>query len=302
MNKKRLLTAAFISVFLFSVVAGTQLVNFAKGNPYSGFTMPNYVKEGEGSPPAGTLPPTVSIVSPENNTAYASTNISLTFNVSLPKSNNYSLSLAQIYYKTSYQSSYTFVGERVIADLKPLYSLSLSINLTGVPEGHRWLEVYAVGQGRQVTREVCAMFSTIYYLGYGMTGSSIVNFTIDTKPPKVSIPSLENKTYGTSALPLNLITSEPISQSAYSLDGQENVTFAGNTTLTGLANGEHNLIVYAKDEAGNIGYSETIYFSVKESFPTAMVVALIVAVAVIGLGLLVYFKKRKHQAGMVGSN
>jgi hypothetical protein len=146
------------------------------------------------------------------------------------------------------------------------------------------------------------MFSTIYYLGYEMTGSSTVNFTIDTKPPKVSIPLLENKTYGTSTIPLNFITNEPFSQSAYSLDGQENVTIAGNTTLTGLANGEHSLTVYAKDEAGNIGFSETFYFSVEESFPTAMVVALIVAVAVIGLGLLVYFKKRTHQAGMVGSN
>jgi multisubunit Na+/H+ antiporter MnhC subunit len=85
---------------------------------------------------------------------------------------------------------------------------------------------------------------------------------------------------------------------AYSLDGKENITITKNMTLTGLANGVHDLTIYAKDKAGNIGASETIYFSVEvpEPFPTTLVVtASVASVAVIGVGLLVYFKKRKHQ-------
>jgi len=42
------------------------------------------------------------------------------------------------------------------------------------------------------------------------------------------------------------------------------------------------------------GSSDTICFSVADSFPTALVVAPIASVAVVGVGLLVYFKKRKR--------
>jgi hypothetical protein len=121
------------------------------------------------------------------------------------------------------------------------------------------------------------------------------SFIIDTILPKVSILSIENKTYSADSVPLNFTTSESISHSTYSLDGEENVTVAGNTTLTELANGEHNLTVYATDEAGNMGASETIYFTVDvpEPFPTTLVVASVITVAVYSIGLLVYFKKRQ---------
>jgi len=46
------------------------------------------------------------------------------------------------------------------------------------------------------------------------------------------------------------------------LDGQENVTIAGNTTLVGLSSGVHNVTVYACDDAGNVGSLETLTFTV----------------------------------------
>jgi hypothetical protein len=75
------------------------------------------------------------------------------------------------------------------------------------------------------------------------------------------------------------------------------VTINGNTTLTDLPNGDHNVTIYATDEFGNIGASETVYFSVEvpEPFPTLQVVAVSVAiVAVVAIGLLIYFKKRRR--------
>jgi integral membrane sensor domain MASE1 len=62
-----------------------------------------------------------------------------------------------------------------------------------------------------------------------------------------------------------------------------------------LAYGYHNVTVYATDKLGNIGASETIYFNVEKP-PTALIafVVIIVAVVSVGLGLIVYFKKRKH--------
>jgi hypothetical protein len=108
--------------------------------------------------------------------------------------------------------------------------------------------------------------------------------------------SLENRRFNSYDVPLNFGVDEPFEKASYVLDGQQNVTIAGNKTLTGLPNGDHNVTIYAIDEAGNTGVSETIYFTVDvpELFPTTLVFASVITVAVVGLGLLVYFKKRKR--------
>jgi hypothetical protein len=123
-----------------------------------------------------------------------------------------------------------------------------------------------------------------------------VTFNIDFTPPHISILSPENKAYNTSDVPLDLTVNETASQITYSLDGQENVTAAGNMTLTQLSNGAHNVTVYAADEAGNMGASETATFTVAvpEPFSVVLVVASVITVAVIGVGLLFYFKKRRR--------
>ena len=125
---------------------------------------------------------------------------------------------------------------------------------------------------------------------FGNIGSSVrVHFTIDTTLPSISILSPENKTYGTTDIPLNFTVNEPVSWMGYSLDGQANATLSGNTTLTGLSDGTHSLVVYAKDTVGNTGTSETIYFGI-EPFPTLIAAAIVIA-AVVGIALLVYFAK-----------
>ena len=79
-------------------------------------------------------------------------------------------------------------------------------------------------------------------------------------------------------------------------DGKKNVTIEGNTTLTGLANGRHNLTVYVWDEAGNVGASETVNFTTDVPFPTTLVlIASVASLVLVGVVLLVYFKKRKPQ-------
>jgi parallel beta-helix repeat protein len=120
----------------------------------------------------------------------------------------------------------------------------------------------------------------------------------DFTPPHVSMSSPENKTYTSSNVTLTFSTSEPTSKISYSLDGQDNVTITGNTTLNEVPNGSHNLTLYATDESGNTGTSEIVYFRVEIPFPTTMVVAPIASVAVVGISLLVYFKKRKRSAGI----
>ena len=127
------------------------------------------------------------------------------------------------------------------------------------------------------------------------TNEQYTPFGYGTIPPAVHVVSPENQTYASGNASLALTVNKPALWLGYSLDGQDNVTITGNTTLGGLSNGLHNVTVYAKDEFENVGASETITFNVQEPFPAVPVAAASVAtVAVVGVGLLVYFRKRNH--------
>jgi len=129
-------------------------------------------------------------------------------------------------------------------------------------------------------------------VGYGTPDPFYV---LATTPPEMSLLSPLNQTYYNSSVDLVFTQDKPVNWTSYSLDGKLNVTVAGNTTLTGLSFGLHNVTVYAEDTFGNVGASETVWFSVAEPFPVVPVAAASgVAVAVIGVALLVYFRKRKR--------
>lgn len=88
-----------------------------------------------------------------------------------------------------------------------------------------------------------------------------------------------------------------VSWVGFSLDGRNNLTITGNTTLTGLSKGAHNITVYASDTYGNIGSSQNIVFITKtEPFPTVTIVAVsgISLAVVIIVGLMVYKKFKKY--------
>lgn len=118
-------------------------------------------------------------------------------------------------------------------------------------------------------------------------------------PPVVSVVSPENKTYTANNVTLAFTLNKQASWMGYSLDGQETVAVAGNTTLTALSNGFHNITVYAKDTFENTGVSETVSFTIdvpepSAPFTTALFVAPVASVVVVGVGLLFYFTKYKH--------
>jgi len=121
-------------------------------------------------------------------------------------------------------------------------------------------------------------------IGYGTPDPSYV--PPDTVAPIISVMSPTNQTYYTTEVPLNFTVNEEVSGMSYSLDGQENVTIIGNTTLTELPNGSHYVIIYAEDVAGNVNSSGAVTFTVnKSNFPSwiplltmLIVVALLVAI------------------------
>jgi len=133
-------------------------------------------------------------------------------------------------------------------------------------------------------------------VGYGTPDPTYV---LEHVPPTISLVSPANLTYGNSTVPLIFRLEKRVSSEYYSLDGQQNVTITGNTTLTGLSNGLHNIIVYANDTCGNIGASQTAVFNVvrPEPFPTVTAIAVVSVAAVVGISvaLLVYYRKRNHR-------
>ena len=279
--KRTALVLSLIMALLFSAVAGTRLFNYAAANPY--------FIGGQTPPPEGTEPPIISIVSPKNNTVSASNNISLAFNVTGI------YMLTDIYYEVDWQEGNTSAYHLDMSTPDYLYDRSwiteffYNETLIGIPEGRHTIRIIAYAFGSYVIGQTAYVFD--------IGGSSSVYFEIDATPPKVSVLSFENRTYSTSDLPLNFTVNELFSKISYVLDGLENVTVDRNTTLTNLANGYHNVTVYATDEAGNIGASETLYFTIEvpEPFPTTLVAAASgVSAAVIGMGLLVYLRKRKR--------
>jgi hypothetical protein len=126
-------------------------------------------------------------------------------------------------------------------------------------------------------------------------------------PPKINVVAPENTTYNTSSVSLVFTVDKPVNWTGYSLNGETNVTITGNTTLnelpngtlTELPNGNYNITVYATDHFGNTAASNTIHFNidapdVPEPFPTAPVAAGITSAAVVCIGALIYFKKRRR--------
>jgi hypothetical protein len=290
-NKISPVTALAVALLTLAVV-GAEFVNLAQGDPYIG----DFKMEGTTPVPEGTKPPTITISSPANHSAYSSNNFLLNFSTAIEESNNISLSIREVYYIASWQKDKTEI-DLISLFVKNNYTWpsSFSINITDIPKGPHWIDIYAVATGfaYETRQEIEGIYDTTYYVGYEITGLSTVDFTIGSVPSILSV-SLENKTYTSASVSLNVITNESLSQASYCLDGQENVTFNGNTTLTGLTNGDHSLIIYSTDMAGIESAPKTVYFNVElsEPFPTVTVATVsAVAAVVVAAGLLVYHKK-----------
>ncbi len=284
--------AVLITLLLITGFAGTSLFNLACANPY--LVLPKYTYV---SPPEGTEAPTVSIQTPQNNTFQASSNVTIAFNVAVVKTNGDKsiIAIVKLYYEASWKPNETIISEKRITNS------ALSLSFSDIPDGHQSVTIYALGTGSYLTGTeiVDNLYKYLYYDSFNKTGSSIVYFTVDTSSPNISILPMKNATYGTD-IQLAFTANEPVLNVSYALDDAGTVTVAGNSTLSGLPVGLHNVTVYAWDAAGNVGASETVSFTVAEpeSFPTVPVVAVsaVSIIAVTAAGLLLYNRKRRKEA------
>ncbi len=122
-----------------------------------------------------------------------------------------------------------------------------------------------------------------------------LNFTV--RAPVIKVFSPENISYSSKDLSLNFTTDVPVSWVGYSLDNQDNVTFTGNSSLTGLTFGNHTLAVYANDTAGVMGVSQTVNFIIEapsEPFSSLIFVVVITVLAAViaALAIATYERSR----------
>jgi hypothetical protein len=209
------------------------------------------------------LPLKVDLTSPQN-TTYTQNTVPVTFTYYAPEEASY---------------FYELDGQERVAFSPEFKGGAYRSTISGLPDGAHNLTVTVVAGGPAIN----------------YVGNSTVAFTVDAAP-RVSVLSPENGTYDTADLPLDFGIKKPFSKVAYSLDGLANVTIAGNTTLTGLSNGVHSVVVYAWDNVDNVGTSETITFTVA-TFPISPLVAasIVASAALVCLALLIYFKKSKKK-------
>jgi hypothetical protein len=158
--KKTASASTLISALLLSLTAATVVVEEAKANPFIIFEA--------ATPIPGTIPPIITMSSPENNTAYASNSVYLSFNITKPQP------------PTDLESGITVIRYTLDSNLTGLYfcshynsrsppgipKFSYSKNLT-IPEGNHTLVVYSRGV-------ILPGNMTIYSVG----SSSTVFFTV----------------------------------------------------------------------------------------------------------------------------
>jgi len=265
--KRKALALTFISSLLASALAGTELVSLVSANP---------------------VPPTtqIEIQSPQYNETCLVNSVFLNFTV-FTHPNQWTQCIGTPSIQCYVDGKlYHQINLTELTDCQANVSFSkFSISLKELN----------VGQHNVVVTKT-AFYHLMVTAYLDNTPSKLVYFYVYSPPPRISPVSPQNQTYENADIPVNFTAHADYGEVAwmgYSLDGKNNMTITGNTTLTELAVGSHNITFYATDIYGSVGASETITFGVAEPFPTAIVAAASASVAIVGVGLLVYFKKRK---------
>jgi len=279
--KNTALVLLLICALLFSSV---ELVKMAKANAEPILWTMFYSNYDEVGQVPSTIPPSISIYSPQNNTVYSSRNITVSLYVRNAKLAGWQSSVIDVYYTLDGKSGaglyFHPINERL-----PTFDTTFNLSFVSLGEHQLTVEAY-VDVLRSAPKEVFFLetTSTVYFTVVDVTAPVILNL------------SIENKTYSQNDLSLYCAVDELTSWKGYSLDEQANVTMTKNFTPIKIASGPHTLTVYANDTSGNMGCSETVYFTLEEPFPTSFAVAsvIVVVVVLVGIGLLLYGIKRKR--------
>ncbi len=251
MNRKAFMATAA----LILAVALVQQADFAAANPIAAM----YPRDPH------TI---VQLQSPKNLTKYSTPDINLVFSVDLSSWYPSYISVYNPSYRCSIRSVEYYIDGKVNGTITKNFDLIFlsevySVALHQLSQGEHSLEV-KVETGGTYWHQVATINGTPAYGGPisapVVDSSGLVHFTVDTIPT-ISNLSIENKVYTSHKIPLSFNVNEPISQVSCTLDNSSKMYFSGNTTLS-VTEGEHSLVVYAKDTTGNLATSNMVFFTV----------------------------------------
>ena len=233
------------------------------------------------------------MASPTENAVYSNGTINVCFNVTVDGPNSINKDLSVNTYQGDWINDSVWCPSRIYQTIQ-FYPYNFSIR--GIPFGEHSLNFTAHVRGDFALANYSARF-------YSLEKTISVKFSMHSNPI-LTFLSFQNANSTTSSFPLNFTVDHPVTQMAYCLDGQEKVPLSGNTTLTGLPNGMHNVTVYATDEFGYTGASDTLFFNVNTpEFPVAPLDAasmIAIAAIVAAIGVLVF--RRKHGKAALTAN
>lgn len=283
MQKSHVLTITVLCILL--LVFGVTQSLLVMANPQ--------INDEDPGPDSLTKPPSIKVTEPANNSLNANDEIKINCVVSVGESlTNVKYSrLTDVYYVVDWQPNetviyrnYAIYGKDPIENIK---TVPFSCTLRNVPQGTHNLTISALEWGSFIN-------------GNSLRSVTSVFFTVDTIAPSIQIKSIENRTYTSTDIPLSITTDDPAAELSYVLDNNR-VAIQGNTTLTGLTYGSHNLTVYARDKAGNTG-SSGIIFTINESSDNFLTYSIVVVVAsliaMVCIAAVWYIKKSKSHNSM----
>jgi hypothetical protein len=211
----------------------------------------------------------------------------------------------------SYSTHYLYLAD-VVTTLQPENRMETYAIDEGTPTAVSWQGAVMIDKGSTIYPPTFQIILALPYLADGFHTISInsgepytaatrlgdywfsqrtINFTIDTTSIAIIDLSVNNQTYSSAEnITLNCVTNKTAAWTGYRIDGNQTITFKGNTTLPALADGWHTLKVYANDTAGHMA-TKLVYFNVAPLWPYATF-ALSAVFAATGL-ILVLRRRRK---------
>jgi len=215
------------------------------------------------------ITPTITLNSPCQACVYLTNNVTLDYNISLYTHTiigGYLETIDPLYYQIDAQTpvslSATYVPPYTQQDTPSMVYAIGNYSLPSLPDGVHNLTIFGTANQKPLTP------ADSFGGSYNENISKTVSFTIDATPPIISDLSIGNTSYSSTQIPLSFMVSKTTSWMGYSLDNRANITVNGNVTLTDLAEGYHNLVVYANDTFGNMGKSDAVFFNVTLPAPT----------------------------------
>src|SRR3989304_6982177 len=184
MSNRTFMAAVIILAFLISIVAGMQSVEVAKANPFFIYKTID--------PIPGATPPTITILSPENNTVYSSDKITVSFNVSRPLLGTCNTAIIDVKYTLDNETVQAFSIWRggSASDSKAIPDFNTTFTLPSLPTGNHNLTVTAEGV-------VYAGNMSIFFID----GASTTFFATGTQPLQPSPTPTQTPTLAPTVTP-----------------------------------------------------------------------------------------------------